>query len=81
MMPGVPEQRSHDYVRHGTTDLFAALKIADGKVISLYPHHRDAEFMKFLERVDKAMSAGPRCTWSATYADLAIMPTCGGREV
>jgi hypothetical protein len=30
MMPGVPERRSHDYVRHGTTDLFAAFNIADG---------------------------------------------------
>ena len=34
MMPGVPERRSHDYVRHGTTDLFAAFNIADGTVIS-----------------------------------------------
>ena len=33
MMPGVPERRSHDYVRHGTTDLFAAFNIADGTVI------------------------------------------------
>ena len=34
MMPGVPERRSFDYVRHGTIDLFAALNIATGKVIS-----------------------------------------------
>src|SRR6266496_1351038 len=34
MLPGVPERRSHDYVRHGTTDLFAAFNIADGTVIS-----------------------------------------------
>src|SRR6202453_4630883 len=44
MMPGVPERRSHDYVRHGTTDLFAAFNIADGTVISeLRRHHRAAE--------------------------------------
>ena len=41
MMPGIPERRSHDYVRHGTTDLFAAFGIADGTVISsLYRRHR-----------------------------------------
>ena len=41
MMPGMPERRSHDYVRHGTTDLFAAFNIADGTVISeLHRHHR-----------------------------------------
>ena len=45
MMPGVPERRSHDYVRHGTTDLFAAFNIADGTVIcELRRHHRAAEF-------------------------------------
>jgi transposase len=47
MMPGTPERRGHDYVRHGTTDLFAAFNIADGTVIhSLYRHHRAAEFKK-----------------------------------
>ncbi len=34
MMPGMPEKRTHDYVRHGTTSLFAALNVADGTVIS-----------------------------------------------
>ena len=59
MMPGVPERRSHDYVRHGTTDLFAASSIADGTVISqLRRHHRAAEFKKFLARIDKAVPAG-----------------------
>ena len=67
MMPGVPERRSHDYVRHGTTDLFAAFNIADGTVIhSLWRHHRAAEFKKFLARIDKAIRPGSRCTWSAT---------------
>ena len=59
MMPGVPERRSHDYVRHGTTDLFAAFNIADGTVISeLHRHHRTAEFKTFLARIDKAVPAG-----------------------
>ena len=41
MMPGVPERRSHDYVRHGTVDLFAALNTATGKVIGKLPaQHR-----------------------------------------
>jgi transposase len=60
MMPGVPERRSHDYVRHGTTDLFAAFNIADGTVIhSLCRHHRAAEFRQFLARIDKNVPAGP----------------------
>jgi hypothetical protein len=60
MMPGGPERRSHDYVRHGTTDLFAAYGIADGTVISeLRRHHRAAEFKKFLARIDKAVPRRP----------------------
>ena len=59
MMPGVPERRSHDYTRHGTTDLFAAFNIADGTVIScLYRRHRAAEFKKFRARIDKNVPAG-----------------------
>jgi transposase len=58
MMPGMPERRSHDYVRHGTTSLFAAFNIADGTVISsLHRRHRAAEFKKFLARIDKAVPA------------------------
>jgi transposase len=56
MMPGMPERRTHDYVRHGTTSLFAAFNIADGRVISsLHRRHRAAEFNKFLVRIDKAV--------------------------
>jgi LuxR family transcriptional regulator, maltose regulon positive regulatory protein len=58
MMPGMPERRSHDYVRHGTTSLFAAFNIADGAVISsLHRRHRATEFKKFLVRIDKAVPA------------------------
>jgi len=59
MIPGVPGRHSHDYIRHGTTDLFAASSIADGTVISqLRRHHRAAEFKTFLARIDKAVPAG-----------------------
>ena len=53
MMPGMPEKRTHDYVRHGTTSLFAAFNIADGTVISsLHRRHRAVEFKKFLAKID-----------------------------
>lgn len=54
MMPGMPEKRTHDYVRHGTTSLFAALNIEDGSVISsLHRKHRAIEFKKFLTKIDQ----------------------------
>ena len=47
MIPGMPEKRTHDYVRHGTTTLFAALNTADGSVISsLHRKHRATEFIR-----------------------------------
>jgi transposase len=53
MMPGMPEKRTHDYVRHGTTSLFAAFNTADGTVISsLHRRHRAVEFRKFLTKID-----------------------------
>ena len=53
MMPGMPEKRSHDYLRHGTTSLFAAFNTADGSVISsLHRRHRAVEFKKFLAKID-----------------------------
>jgi transposase len=59
MMPGMPERRSHDYVRHGITSLFAAFNIADGTVISeLHRRHRAVEFKKFLTTIDKTVPAG-----------------------
>ena len=58
MLPGTPERRSHDYTRHGTTSLFAALSILDGTVItSLHKRHRAVEFKKFLERIDAEVPA------------------------
>jgi transposase len=58
MVPGMPERRTHDYVRHGTTGLFAAFNIVDGTVISqLHRKHRATEFKKFLIAIDKAVPA------------------------
>ncbi|WP_345339799.1 IS630 family transposase, partial [Planotetraspora kaengkrachanensis] len=58
MMPGTPERRTHDYLRHGITSLFAAFNIADGTVISqLHRRHRAVEFKKFLVAIDKAVPA------------------------
>jgi transposase len=56
MMPGMPERRTHDYLRHGITSLFAAFNIADGTVISeLHRRHRAIEFKKFLVTIDKTV--------------------------
>ncbi|WP_147201387.1 IS630 family transposase, partial [Pseudonocardia asaccharolytica] len=58
MMPGMPERRTHDYVRHGVTTLFAALDVATGEVIgSIHRRHRAAEFKKFLVKLDRQVPA------------------------
>ena len=55
MQPGLVERRSHDYVRHGTTTLFAALEITTGNVTAaLKPRHRNTEFLAFLKQVERA---------------------------
>jgi transposase len=53
MRPGQPARRTHDYKRHGTTSLFAALDVATGRVIGqCFPRHRAAEFRKFLDEIE-----------------------------
>lgn len=53
LAPGVPERRTHDYARHGTTSLFAALDLATGRVIGeLHRRHRAKEFLAFLRTID-----------------------------
>ena len=53
MMPGMPERRTHDYVRHGITTLFAALNVATGEINGSIPRrHRAVEFKKFLTKLD-----------------------------
>lgn len=54
MQPNQPERRSHDYFRHGSLDLFAALNVATGEVIGkLKTRHRSAEFVQFLDQIDQ----------------------------
>src|SRR5215469_5733117 len=58
MRPGLPERRTHDYSRHGTTSLFAALDAASGKVIGqLHRRHRASEFRSFLVHLDREVPA------------------------
>ena len=63
--PGLPIKKgrcgtlTHDYKRHGTTTLFAALNVLEGTVIgSCYPRHRNGEFRAFLQQLDRATPAG-----------------------
>ncbi|SCE41099.1 Transposase [Streptomyces sp. di188] len=77
MMPGMPERRTHDYLRNGTTTLFAALNVATGEVIGqLHRRHRAAEFKKFLARIDKEVPEGLEvhlvCDNYATHKTPAI---------
>jgi transposase len=58
LRPGLPEQRTSDYERHGTTSLFAALDIATGRVIGeCHRRHRHQEFLKFMNLVDSRIPA------------------------
>jgi transposase len=55
---GVAERRTHDYLRHGTTTLFAALELATGKVIGeLHRRHRGSEFLRFLRTIEASVPA------------------------
>lgn len=58
LAPGIPERRTHDYMRHGTTTLFAALDVASGEVIGeLHRRHRSTEFLQFLRTIDANVPA------------------------
>jgi transposase len=60
LRPGLPERQTHDYIRHGTTSLFAALEVATGKVIGkCQRRQRSQEFLKFLEEVDRQLPTAP----------------------
>ena len=59
MLPGIPERRTHDYKRNGTTSLFAALDVATGSVIGkCYRRHRAREFLDFLKVIDRNVPDG-----------------------
>ncbi|MET9904979.1 hypothetical protein [Streptomyces sp. NPDC006446] len=86
MLPGVPERRSFDYVRHGTVDLFAALNTATGKVITkLSAQHRAVDFRDFLDEIDRQTDPGgrgwrwpgPRPSCSRPARSAAFSPTGG----
>jgi transposase len=56
LRPGQPERHAHDYIRHGTTTLFAALDVRTGRVIGeCHARHRAREFRRFLDTVDAAV--------------------------
>lgn len=58
MLPGTPARASHDYVRHGTSSLYAALDLTTGKVIgALHSRHRATEFLAFLKTIDTQVPA------------------------
>jgi len=58
LAPGVAERRTHDYKRHGTTSLFAALDLASGRVIGeLHRRHRSKEFLTFLRTIEANVAA------------------------
>jgi transposase len=55
LRPGLPERQTHDYQRHGTTTLFAALNVIEGTVITeCHPKHRHQEFLRFLDRIESS---------------------------
>jgi len=83
LQPGLAERRSHDYVRHGTSTLFAALEIATGQVIAACKRrHRHQEFLAFLKQVTRAYRSAS-CTWSWTTTPPTSTPrsASGSRRV
>jgi transposase len=77
LLPGTPQRRTHDYTRHGTTNLYAALDVASGNVITeLTQRHRAIEFKRFLARIDQAvptdLAVHVICDNSSTHKTPAI---------
>ena len=71
MLPGMPERRTHDYKRHGTTSLFAALDVATVVIGKCYRRHRAREFLDFLKEIDHAFPTG----WTSTSSWTTTPPT------
>ncbi len=77
ILPTTPARRAHDYVRHGTASLFAALDVATGQVTSqVHRRHRHQEFLRFLKQIDANVPAGLElhlvCDNYATHKTPAI---------
>jgi len=67
LMPGVPARQTHDYIRNGTTNLYAALDLASGQVLEqMTPRHRAEEFRRFLNLIDKSVPPTLTCTSCST---------------
>jgi transposase len=76
MLPGTPARASHDYVRHGTSSLYAALDLTTGKVIgSLHSRHRAQEFLAFLKKIDAEVPADLDCHVVLDNASTHKTPT------
>jgi len=76
MTPGKGERGTHDYVRHGTTSLFAALNVATGEVIGrCHRRHRHQEFLKFLDHLDAAVPREPGVTLHVVLDNYATHKT------
>ena len=82
--PGLPMKKgrcgtmTHDYKRHGTTTLFAALNLLDGCVIGeCMPRHRHQEFLRFLRRLDREFPEETPSIWSWTTTGPTPSPACG----
>ncbi len=59
LRPGLPERQTHDYQRHGTTTLFAALDVLQGNVIAeCHSRRRHQEFLPFLGRINQSVKSG-----------------------
>jgi transposase len=77
LLPGTPQRQTHDYTRHGTINLYAALDVASGNVITeMTARHRAIEFKRFLARIDQAVPADLAvhviCDNSSTHKTPAI---------
>jgi hypothetical protein len=67
LAPGLPARRTHDYERHGTTTLFAALDIATGQVIGeTHRRHRSGEFLQFRREGSTVYLSGQICEWAGS---------------
>jgi transposase len=79
LMPGVPARQSHDYLRNGTTNLYAALDVASGQVLAeMTPRHRAEEFRRFLNLIDASVPAhlaGARRARQLLHPQDALDPT------
>lgn len=76
MLPGTPARASHDYVRHGTSSLYAALNLTTGQVIgSLHARHRSQEFLAFLKKLDAEVPADLDCHVVLDNASTHKTPT------